>query len=207
VEGRRLLRLGAVAAVLGGCAIAGYNVVEYVFFSGAPMSSLANLPGWLAFQIVGLLGTLFVVLGLCGLYAAQAQHAGVLGLVGFTLALVGVLQYYGLTFMAAFLLPSVGRAAPMLLDGPDPLLGAGLIGTVLISTLGWILFAVATLRTRVFPRWTGVLLLVAAIVPFVTMPVGIALPVGPVALGIALIGMGYSMLTGRADPRLLLAPA
>ena len=207
MEAPKLLRLGGMAAVLGGAALAVYNTVEYIFFSGAPLSTLANLPGYLAFQIVGLFGIPFIVLGLFGLYAVQAQRAGTLGLIGFVLALEGDLLYGGVSWAAAFLLPSVGRAAPAVLDGPDPLVGVGVISTILVSSLGWIVFAAATLRAGVFPRWAPILMLVGAIVPFVTQSVGIALPVGPVALGVAMIGMGYAVLTERAVPLLRQAPA
>jgi hypothetical protein len=200
MEAPKLLRFGGMAAVLGGAAIALYNSVEYMFFSGAPLSALANLPGWLAFQIAGLFAIAFVVIGLFGLYAVQAQRAGKVGLVGFALALAGVLMYVGTTWAAAFLMPAVGRAAPAILDAPDPLAGAGVISTILISSVGWILFGVATLRAGVFPRWASILMLVGAIVPFVTQSVGVALPLGPVALGVALAWMGYSTLVGSLAP-------
>ena len=207
MDAQRLVRLGGLAAVLGGAALALYNSVEYVFFSGAPVSTLANLPGWLAFQIAGLFGVLFVLLGLFGLYGAQARRAGTLGVIGFVLALAGAVLFGGLSWAAAFLLPAVGRAAPGVVDGPDPLVGAGVIGTILLGNLGWIVFAAATLRAGVFPRWTGVLMLVAAIVPFVLQAAGSALPVGPVALGVAMMGMGYAVLSERAVPLLQQAPA
>ena len=207
VEASKLLRFGGLAAVLAGAAIALYNVVEFIAFSGAPMSNLANLPGWVAFNVAGLMGIALLVVGLVALYAVQAQRAGSVGIIGFSLALLGVLQYYGVTWAEAFLLPSVGRAAPAVLDTPDPLLGTGLISTVLLSTLGFVVFAVATLRAGVLPRWTAVLMILGAVVPFLTQALGSTLPIGPVALGVSLIGMGYATLGWGMHPLLRRAPA
>jgi hypothetical protein len=50
-------------------------------------------------------------------------------------------------------------------------------------------------------------MLVAAIVPFVLQAAGSSLPVGPVALGVAMMGMGYAVLSERAVPLLQQAPA
>jgi len=207
VEASKLLRFGGLAAVLAGAAIALYNLIEFIAFSGAPMSNLANLPGWAAFNLAGLMGIALLVVGLFALYAIQAQRAGIVGIVGFALALLGVLQYYGVTWAEAFLLPSVGRAAPAVLDTPDPLLGAGLISTVLLSTLGFVVFALATLRAGVLPRWTAVLMILGAVVPFVTQALGSTLPIGPVALGVSLMGMGYATLGWGVHPVLRRAPA
>jgi hypothetical protein len=207
VETSKLLRLGGLAAVLSGAALAVYNLVEFIAFSGAPLSSLANLPGWVALNIAGLVGIALLVVGLFALYAIQAQRAGVLGIIGFSLVLLGVLQYYGVTWAEAFLLPSVGRGAPAVVDTPDPLLSTGLISTVLLSTLGFVVFAVATLRAGVLPRWTAALMILGAVVPFVTQGVGSALPIGPVALGVSLIGMGYAALGWGMHPLLRRAPA
>ena len=79
--------------------------------------------------------------------------------------------------------------------------------TPLLSTAGFVLFAVATLRAGALPRWTAVLMILGAVVPFVTQAVGSTLPIGPVALGVSLIGMGYATLGWGMDPVLRRASA
>ena len=69
-----------------------------------------------------LTGELLVGLGLIGLYVRQAKGAGIVGLVGFVLALVG---------------NELVRANDM---------------AVLFEDLGWALFGVGSLRARVYPR-------------------------------------------------------
>ena len=190
-----LERLGGFAAMLGGVAISAYNLTEFFAFSGRPFSELSQSKGWEPFQLVGLVGGACVVFGVVGLYAVQASSTGWAGLGAFVLVLFGVLQYYGLSWAAAFLMPSVGRAAPAVLDQPDAALSFGLISTVLASSVGWIAFAVVTLRGHVFPRWAPILMLLSILASLVTESTRIAVPIGPIGLGIAIAGMGYFLLT------------
>ena len=191
----KLERLGGLAAILGGLAISSYNLIEFLAFSGRPFSQLAQSPGWMLFQMVGLVGLTFVVLGLTGLYTVQAARVGWFGLAAFVLAMVGVLQYYGVSWMSAFLLPSVGRAAPAVIDQPDAALSLGVISTILISTGGWIAFAIATLRAGLFPRWAAIAILLGVAISLVTEFAKISIPIGTVILGIGIAGMGYFLFT------------
>lgn len=190
-----LEHLGGLAAILGGLAISCFNLVEFLTFSGRPFSELAQSPGWMLFQIFGLVGITVVVLGLLGLYTAQAARAGWFGLIAFVLTLLGALEYYGMGWAGAFLMPAVGRAAPAVLDQPDAALSLGVVSTILVSTAGWIAFAIATLRARLFPRWSPIAMLVAVGFSLVAEFTKISVPIGPVVLGIAIAGMGYALFT------------
>jgi hypothetical protein len=190
-----LERLGGLAAILGGLVISCFNLVEFLAFSGRPFSELAQSPGWMLFQIFGLVGITVVVLGLLGLYTAQAARAGWFGLTAFVLALLGTLQYYGIGWAGAFLMPAIGRAAPAVLDQPDTALSLGVISTILVSTVGWAAFAIATLRARLFPRWAPIAMLVAVGFSLVAELTKTSVPIGPVVLGIAIAGMGYALFT------------
>jgi hypothetical protein len=200
MDGSKFARLGGVAAILGGLALVLYNSVEVVLFSGAPLSALANRAGWVPFQMIGVYGDAVIALGLIAIYWAQAERAGSLGLAGFAVSLAGAFGYAGASWAAAFVVPALARVAPTVLDGPDPLIGAGLISTILVAAVGWILFGIATIRAGVFPRWTGILIIVANVIPFVLQPLGIPTQIGPIALGVAMIGMGYQILGSALVP-------
>ena len=96
-----------------------------------------------------LLSALLLLLSLPGFYARQADAAGWLGLAGYGLLQAGVVLF-------------VVLAAPPLvytsLSGPIPE-NVPMFFLAIALTLGLLLTAVATLRARVFPRWTGALLL------------------------------------------------
>lgn len=207
VDRSRLARLGGVAAILGGAALVLYNSVEVVFFSGAPLSVLAMREGWVTFQVIGVFGSALITLGLVALYLAQAERAGGLGLVGFVLALAGGFGYSGASWAAAFVVPVLSRLSPSAVDVPDPLIGAGLISTLLVAAVGWIVFGAATIRAGVFPRWTGILIVAANLLPFVLQPFGLPTQISPVALGVAMIGMGYGVFYGNLAPARMPVPA
>ena len=49
---------------------------------------------------------------------------------------------------------------------------AGFLLSFLILGVGWVVFGVATLRTRVFPRWVVILLIIAAVLVILPFPSG-----------------------------------
>ncbi len=59
--------------------------------------------------------------------------------------------------------------------------------------LGWVLFGVATLRARVYPRASAMLLIAGALILLLPLPLG-----GIVFAG-ALAWMGYVLFTGRGE--------
>lgn len=102
-------------------------------------------------SLLFLISSIFLLLSLPAMYARQADAAGWLGLVGYSLLQTGILL---LVLLAAtpILFPSFQTA-------PGENLVVFLLGIAL--TLGLLLTGIATIRADVFPRWTGILLLVA----------------------------------------------
>ena len=181
-----------------------YNATELALFTSARLSALSARPGWVPFQVIGVFGSVVICLGLVALYSRQAERAGWLGLVGFVVSFAGSLGYSGASWAAAYIVPPVSRVAPSIVDGPDELLGAGLISTILVAAVGWILFGIATIRAGVFPRWTGILMIVANVIPFILQPFGIPTQISPIMLGVAMIGMSYQIF--RSDPAPMRVP-
>ena len=120
-----------------------------------------------------LMSALLLLLALPGFYARQADAAGWLGLASYGLLQAGVLLF-------------VVLAAPPLvyssLSGPIPE-NAPMFFLAVALTLGLLLTAVATLRARVFPRWTGALLLASTLSFFFGFFVAELLPPMPAFLG------------------------
>ena len=130
------LRLGGLAALVGGAIqlVAGVVRILNLAFPnlfeggvGANIVAVFALGSWQS-----LAGVLLVGLGLIWLYVRQAEGAGIVGLVGFVLALVG-----------------------------NELVRANYLA-VLFEDLGWALLGVGSLRARVYPRPAAVLLIVSA---------------------------------------------
>src|SRR6266849_7155937 len=163
-------------------------------------------PIWVPANLLILVGSLLVALGLPGMYARQAERAGKLGLVGFTLTFCVVLLFnIALGAIETFLFPTLAANATTrsLLTGPLPATYSRFIlVAVLLELVGPVLLGIATLRANIFPRWTGWLLI--AIPALVLIGFFVSLP-GPLAqldavvLNLSLAGMGFSLLARRGE--------
>src|SRR5215211_611626 len=129
-------------------------------------------------SVFTLLGELLVAVGLIGLYVRRSEALGFLGLVAFVVFFVGLLLIRG-NYLA-----------------------------VLAVDLGAALFGVASLRSGAYPRNASILLIVSALIrelfsPTVTVGPGSALghvgAAAGIALSIAIIWLGFILLTGRGE--------
>lgn len=208
-----LFRLSGLSLLLGGLlAIVPIhpNASSGLEYLSDPRTVPAHLLG---------LSVLLVMLGLPGLYASQAERAGVLGLVGTVLVFFGTalleVSHNIIDSMVRPALATIPEAAPLLAEGGplDSAMEAGPLGTIVavggpLFLLGLIVLGIATIRAGVLPRWAGALPIVAALF----VPLGFVVPsletiaftVPYVALG----GMGLALMlqrpaaiTGPAAPR------
>ena len=56
---------------------------------------MLDTPWWVHLHVLFLISTLLALLGIAGIYLAQVEKAGVLGLVGFLMAFVGLIAVAG----------------------------------------------------------------------------------------------------------------
>lgn len=181
----KLIRWSGVAAMAGGALlIAGFLGTLAV---GQGFERAATATGlWVSVWTLNLAGYVLVLLGLIGLYAVQAERAGILGLVGFALVFVGQVLDAGLTYLAAFAFPVIAAYAPAAISSgasgvPSPIREAYL-WTVVLWAAGYIVFGIASYRARVLPRWASALLAVGGVTFFL-----------PPVFALALIGLGFSL--------------
>lgn len=183
----RPVRWGGLAALLAGVLLVVSELLRlYIDLINPNLySSIFVFNG-----VLGLLLSVLVQLGLVGLYARQAGTAGTLGLVGFVLAFVGVNLSMGASFVDAF-------AKPVVWPWEDPEYFERTVAALVIFApgfvLGWVLFGVAALRTRVYPRASAMLLIAGALI--LLLP----LPLGGIVFAAALAWMGYVLFTGRGE--------
>ena len=135
---------------------------------------------------------------LTALYLRQRTASGVTGWIGYVAQFFGMAVLIGFLFTQAFVLSGFDDAQKAaLLTGP-----AGIV-TVMglaITTVGAILFGIASLRAGVFPKWAAFLLMLG----FVIAPVGGALsPIvktaGEVILSAGLLGLSYALYSGARE--------
>jgi hypothetical protein len=140
------LLIGSVLAIIGG--VLG-------IFSGNPASTIA-----IAGSLIQFVGATLGILGLPGMYARQAQRAGILGLIGTTLMIfyILILGTFG-SALNAVVLPFIATHAPAIAQSEPP--GLNLFFTIggLLGAVGGISLGIATIRASVLPRFAGVLLM------------------------------------------------
>lgn len=188
-----LVRWGGLAAVLAGILLLICDVLEYFIFGLQALSEVATTGVYPV--IIGgfLLAALLFSLGLTGLYAGQAKVAGRIGFTGFLAAYTGTVLVAGAFWAQEFFVPAVAETTPAFLNSEQPgWLSFGLILSFSIFALGWFIFGVATLRARVYPRWAALLLMAGAVLFILPLPVPSAL------FDIAVVWLGFVLLTGRA---------
>ena len=150
-------------------------------------------------SLLTLFGGAVLLGGLVGLYARQSHVAGSLGAVGFLLAFFGTVLVTGDFYANTFVTPLLAIGNYEFLGGPF----AGVLRLWLPTEFGfltaaWLLFALATVRARIYPKGASWLLLVGAVVALLPLPyVNIAFDAAIAWLGRALMKQGTSPSSRR----------
>lgn len=166
-----LLRLGGVAAVLGGVLLTTSGLMQLIlnlFYPHPGVVSEVALTASSIQLVLALLGQPLVVLGLVGLYVRQSEATGALGLVSFLVA------FFGMALVSALGVEGVEGVAP-------------------IANLGWALFGVASLQAGIYSRTAAVLLIVSAVLGGMFSLLVVALIVGPASL-LVYVGVGAGIV-------------
>lgn len=156
----------------------------------------ATLAGWpyRVSALALLIGFAGLLIAAVSLYEQQAANLGRLGTVGLCTTLVGTLFLGGDYWFETFAVPWYAVVLPDILAIPGAgWLAVGGVTSYLLFGLGWLLFAVASLRARVFPRFACLALMLGAILGFFA-----ASPPFGAVLGIALLLVG---ITAHRTPK------
>ena len=94
-----------------------------------------------------------------------------------------------------FVAPFLAVEAPRALDAePTGMLALGFVlSFVVFSTLGWILFGIATLRAGVYPRAAAILLIVGVLINF--LPTHFT----EFVFNVAVVWLGFVLFTGQGE--------
>ncbi len=174
-----LFRLSGLSLLVGGLLSIIYLFIhpesDGLAYYGDPMTVLSHLVGFVA--------VLLILLGLPGLYARQAERAGILGLVSTLMVFIGVAILDGthniIDSTVTPTLATIPDAEPLLTEGGpwEEAMQSGMQGTLVsvggpMLLLGLILLGISTIWAGVLPRWAGALPIVAAL----TVPLGFVVP-------------------------------
>jgi uncharacterized membrane protein (DUF485 family) len=198
-----LIRWGGLCAVVGGALLVIsdlWGLITEGFGESESFSEAALSPSYAITTGISLLAAMLLLFGLVGFNLRQSEGGGVLGRVGFVVAFLGTALVVGVTWALFFVVPALAVEAPQFLDTEETggSLETGFIVSFGLLSVGWALFGMGALRSRVYPRWGAIVLIIAALIQFLPLPgTGLVFGVGVALLGLlSLSGAG----TSAAEP-------
>lgn len=176
----QIFRISGLTAILVGLVLVVFNAAAVV----------VQLPQQLI-NYRTFLTPFLLIYAFTGLYAYQAQKAGLLGFAGYVLTIASLVLNacfrFADTFIGSILLGTYTEAIMAILQGPYSTVQSI---TFALFLIGYVLFGIGTLRARMLPRWAAWMLILGAVMSFalVMLPVNF----GAILAGIALAWMGYA---------------
>jgi hypothetical protein len=157
--------------------------------------------------------SLFLLIGISGIYARQVNRAGWLGLAGYLMLILSWWLQTAYVFTELFILPVMATATPGfvtsflgIVNGSPGGMNIGALPAVyglsgILYMLGGVMFGIATFRAGILSRWAAILLVVgAAVTPLAALLPHALQRFAAVPVGLAIAWLGYALLTERREP-------
>jgi hypothetical protein len=200
-----LIRFSGLALVPAGMVFAGIQPIH-----PPDVVESVTTTAWAIITSLKFAMSVLFVVGITGLYARQAEKAGLFGLLAFLVLATSWTLQTPFVFTEAFVLPPLAATAPAFVDGAlgisyghtgDVNLGVlpALYSVVGIAyMLGGLLFGIATFRAGILPRVPAALLAIAATLT----PLAALLPhaeqrYAAIPVALALAWLGYALWSER----------
>jgi hypothetical protein len=203
---QKLIRWSAIAWLLSGL----MGIISIVL-TPSDFAANAVLSGpWTPIHAVNTFSYMLFMFGLVGVYLAQAEKAGRLGLIGFALTFLGVLLLTVQVAVATWILPVIALQpnAPLtafeLLDPAGPLAAFSLVFFIAYvpAGIGLILFSIATMRAGVLPRMAAVLLMIGTVLALgilVGAPGELIVKLGDFIFDVGKLWIAYALWSGTRE--------
>lgn len=181
---------GKIAVIAGGL-FAVIHVVQFFVADRSDLAAMVTDPVFMVISAAYFVAFPLLLIALVALYWRQAGQAGLFGAVAFCTALVGTVALAGDMWFDAFAVPWLVQVAPAVVsaDRTGSLLLTGWLVSVVVFSLGWIMFGLASFRSRIFPRALSLAVAIGGLVGFkaASAPWGVALGLAVAALGLWLV--------------------
>ncbi len=183
--------------------------VAVLFHPDMAKPGYALMSNWLPVHVLFGISALLGLAGLIVLYGAMSPKITVIGHVAVWFAIVGTALVAGLMFFVEMAIVPVlaGPAYEQLISMSGPIMtgafGVWAIISMVILTVGFILFGGYLIWAKIISPANGVLLIIGTPLIAFSPPLPYAVMlIGGVLYGIALIWLGISIRTGRAHDTL-----
>ncbi len=181
---------GPIAVIAGGL-FAVIHAVQFFVGDRTDLAAMVTDPLFMVVSAAYFFAFPLLLIALVALYWRQAGRAGLFGAVAFCTALVGTVALAGDMWFDAFAVPWLVQVAPAIVsaDRSGSLLMTGWLVSVVLFSLGWIMFGLASFRARVIPRALSITVAIGGLIGFkaATAPWGVALGLAVAAVGVWLI--------------------
>jgi len=210
-----LIRFSGLALVPAGIVFAGIQPIH-----PPDVVESVTTTAWAVITSLKFAMCVLFVIGITGLYARQAEKAGLFGLIAFVVLGLSWTLQSAFVFAEAFILPPLAATAPEFVDA---LLGIsyGHTGEVNLGALpalysvvgiaymlGGLLFGIATFRAGILPRVAaGLLAIAATLTPLAALLPHAQQRFAAVPVALALAWLGYALFSERRTSVSQTAPA
>jgi hypothetical protein len=179
-----LIRLGSLAAIVGGVASTRLGLLCVLQTGGVALGSIENalLKGNYENPVLTTL-LVGVLAGIAAMHVLQRQHYSLPGALVSPVAFVGVAMTVGANLLGE-LVPTMAQLAIILL----------IVG-VLAAFIGVAGLGIVTMNTRVLPRWCGVALVIFG---FLGLPAMLSGGIAWALLGLPWVLVGYALFQAGA---------
>ena len=180
---------GPIAVIAGGL-FAVIHLGQFLAMDRSDLVAMAADPVFMVFSVAYFFAFPLLLIALVAVYGRQAGRAGLFGAVAFCTALTGTVALAGDMWFDAFAVPWIVPQAPQVFDAErDGLLLAGWWVSMVLFSLGWIMFGLASFRSRAFPRALSIAVAIGGLIGFkaATAPWGVALGLAVAAVGLWLV--------------------
>jgi hypothetical protein len=210
-----LIRFSGLALVPAGIVFAGIQPIH-----PPDVVESVTTTAWAVITSLKFAMCVLFVIGITGLYARQAEKAGLFGLIAFVVLGLSWTLQSAFVFAEAFILPPLAATAPEFVDAllgisyghtGEVNLGAlpALFSVVGIAyMLGGLLFGIATFRAGILPRVAaGLLAIAATLTPLAALLPHAQQRFAAVPVALALAWLGYALFSERRTSVSQTAPA
>ena len=177
--------------MLAGSLFAVVSIALFLVTDRSDLVAMMTSPVFLVFNAAYAVTFPLLLIALVAVYGRQASQAGIFGAVAFCTAAVGTMGLAGDMWFEGFAMPWLTQVSPEVIGVPSSgsLLRTAWLVSVVLFSLGWILFGVASWRARVLPRALSVAVAVGGLLGFQA-----AMPPWGAALGLAVAAAGIWLI-------------
>ncbi len=184
---------GPIVLVVGAYLAVIHLVLEFVFIRFSDLAVMLADPTFRVVNLAYAAAFSGLAIAACAAYDRQAREAGRFGLVALCAAIIGTVNLGANMWFEGFAVPWLAGEVSQILTAEKTLFWqVGYYSSYLLFAVGWVLFGLASLRARVFPRLISLAIVAGGIIGFLA-----ARPPYGVALGLALLSLGIWMVRTR----------